>query len=118
MSSHRISQQARRFRRQVRTRAKILGTAARPRLTVFRSLRYTSAQLVNDATSRTLWTGTTKGLPGKLNKTAAAEKLGERVAQAALEQKISAVVFDRGRYRYHGRVKAVAEGARKGGLKF
>ena len=108
----------RRFSRKVRTRAKVSGTAEKPRLSVFRSLRYTSAQLIDDAASRTLWSGSTKSLPGKMKKLAAAEKLGELTAKAAGEKKISAVVFDRGSYRYHGRVKAVAEGARKGGLKF
>ena len=107
-----------RDRRKIRTRARVTGTALRPRLSVFRSLRYTSAQLIDDGSGTTLWSGTTRKITGVKGKQAAAEQLGELVAREALAKKIGTVVFDRGAYRYHGRVKAVAEGARKGGLIF
>lgn len=107
-----------RDRRKVRTRARVTGTAVRPRLSVFRSLRFTYAQLIDDGSGTTLWSGSTKKITGVKGKQTAAEQLGQEAAQAALAKKISAVVFDRGAYRYHGRVKAVAEGARKGGLNF
>ncbi len=108
--------QAVRQRRKTRTRAKIKGTDSRPRLTVFRSLRDTYAQLIDDTTGKTLWAGTTAKISDAKDKTAAAFKLGERAAAGAKEKKISRAVFDRGAYRFHGRVKAVAEGARKFGL--
>lgn len=108
--------QAVRQRRKFRTRAKIKGTDSRPRLTVFRSLRYTYAQLIDDAAGITLWAGSTTKLGDTNNKTAAAWKLGELAAAGAKAKKISRAVFDRGAYRFHGRVKAVAEGARKAGL--
>lgn len=108
--------QAVRQRRKSRTRARIKGTDSRPRLTVFRSLRYTYAQLIDDTAGNTLWAGSTTKMSGGQDKTAAAFKLGELAAAGAKEKKISLAVFDRGAYRFHGRVKAVAEGARKAGL--
>lgn len=105
-----------RQRRKARTRARIKGTDSRPRLTVFRSLRYTYAQLIDDTTGKTLWTGSTTKLSGANGKTAAAFKLGELAAAGAKAKNISRAVFDRGAYRFHGRVQAVAEGARKAGL--
>jgi len=110
--------QQRRRRREIRTRARVTGTARRPRLSIFRSLRYTNAQVIDDTVGMTLWSGSTKGMSGDLGKTDAAFKLGRLAAQGVLEKKISTVVFDRGPYRYHGRVRAVAEGARQGGLEF
>jgi large subunit ribosomal protein L18 len=102
-------------RRLARVRAKIQGTALRPRLTVFRSNRYLYAQLVNDVTGKTLASAKTASA-GK--KTEASKAAGESIAKIAIELGIKEVVFDRGQYRYHGRVQAVAEGARAGGLKF
>ena len=102
-------------RRLARVRAKIQGTALRPRLTVFRSNRYLYAQLVNDAAGKTLASVKTASA-GK--KTEAAKTAGESIAKKAIELGIKEVVFDRGSYRYHGRVQAIAEGARAGGLKF
>lgn len=118
MANRQTTIQERRHRRRLRTRAAMFGSAKRPRLSVFRSLRFTSAQLIDDDRGVTLWAGSTKGLPGVTNKTAAAAQLGALVAEGAKAKKITAVVFDRGSYRYHGRVKAVAVGARQAGLKF
>jgi large subunit ribosomal protein L18 len=108
-----------RLRRHRRVRGKITGTAERPRLAVFRSNRGISAQLVDDATGRTLaganWT-TLTGFKG--DKSAQAKEVGKQIAAAAKQAGIESVVFDRGGYLYHGRVKALADGAREGGLKF
>jgi large subunit ribosomal protein L18 len=108
-----------RLRRHRRVRGKISGTAQRPRLAVFRSNRGIFAQLVDDSTGRTLagagWTAL-KGFEG--DKTAQAKQVGKELAAAAKQAGIKSVVFDRGGYLYHGRVKALAEGAREGGLKF
>jgi len=108
------------YRCQKRVRAKLKGTASRPRLSVYRSSRYISAQLIDDERQRTIIGLHEKSLklPEKLSKTEKAQKLGEVVAKKAKETGIKAVVFDRGPYRYHGRVKAFAEAARKSGLKF
>ena len=108
-----------RLRRHRRVRGKIAGTAERPRLAVFRSNRGIFAQLVDDSSGRTLagasWVGL-KGFNG--DKSAQAKEVGKQVAAAAKQAGIEMVVFDRGGYLYHGRVKALAEGAREGGLKF
>jgi large subunit ribosomal protein L18 len=105
-----------RARRRRRTRARLHGAALRPRLSVFRSLRFTWAQLVDDDAGRTVWAGTTRTFDRELTKVQAARQLGESAARAALAQGIREVVFDRGSYRYHGRVQALADGARAGGL--
>ena len=108
-----------RLRRHRRVRGKVAGTAQRPRLVVFRSNRGIFAQLVDDSTGRTLagagWTAL-QGFEG--DKTAQAKQVGKELAAAAKKAGINAVVFDRGGYLYHGRVKALADGAREGGLKF
>ena len=108
-----------RLRRHRRVRGKIAGTADRPRLVVFRSNRGIFAQLVDDSTGSTLagasWTGL-KDYKG--DKSGQAKEVGLRLAWAAKEAGIETAVFDRGGYLYHGRVKALAEGAREGGLKF
>ncbi|OGZ01912.1 MAG: 50S ribosomal protein L18 [Candidatus Liptonbacteria bacterium RIFCSPLOWO2_01_FULL_53_13] len=110
-----------RTRRDARTRAKIFGTAATPRLTVFRSNRAFYAQLIDDEKGYTLASvslsvkgGSASG--GKDNKTAQAQKLGMKLAEKAVAVKITKAKFDRGRYPYHGRVKAFVEGVRAGGL--
>jgi len=107
-------------------RSRVKGSADRPRLSLFRSNRHIWAQLIDDESGRTLLAasdvetkvkklaGTKKTLVLKVS----AEKVGGLLAQKAQERKISSVVFDRGSYKYHGLVKALAEGARKGGLKF
>jgi len=111
-------------RRKMRVRKKILGTAERPRLTVCRSLQNVTAQLIDDERSTTLIglsTGS-KLLSGVIkdsdSKTVQAKAVGMKIAELAKAKGIESVVFDRNRFRYHGRVKAVAEGAREGGLKF
>ncbi len=107
-------------RRKERVRKKVRGTAERPRLTVFRSNRHTYAQLVDDTSSTTLAFISTenKALDAKGNKTEKAKNAGKLVAELAIKGGITSVVFDRNGYLYHGRVKAMAEGAREGGLKF
>jgi len=106
-------------RRQARVRAKISGTAARPRLNVFRSNRGMYLQLIDDQTSKTLVSAHVKELKDKkLTKTEAAVALGVLLAEKAIAANIKEVVFDRSSYRYHGRVKAVADSAREKGLVF
>jgi large subunit ribosomal protein L18 len=107
----------RRDRRHLRVRKKVTGTAARPRLVVFRSLKHIYAQLVDDEQGRTLMTISDVPIEsGK--KTERSLEVGKQIASKAKEAGITTVVFDRGGYKYHGRVKAVAEGARAGGLEF
>jgi large subunit ribosomal protein L18 len=109
-----------RERRHRRVRGKVSGSAARPRLAVFRSNRGVFAQLVDDTTGKTLagvgWTNLPKSFKG--DKQAQAKAVGKALASAAKKAGIETVVFDRGGYLYHGRVKSLAEGAREGGLKF
>ena len=107
---------AKRMRRKARVRAKIFGTAKRPRLSVFKSLKYVSVQLIDDEKGKTLVSANDKKLKG--NKTEKAKDVGKLIAQKALDKKIKVCVFDKSGYKYHGRVKAVADGAREGGLKF
>ncbi len=108
-------------RRRKRTRLKVRGTAERPRLSVFRSNRHIYAQLIDDVAGCTLAAASTlskdlRGLDKKGKE--AAEMVGLLLARKAKEKGIETCVFDRGPYKYHGRVKALAEGARKGGLRF
>ena len=109
-----------RERRHRRIRGKVAGTAGRPRLAVFRSNKGIFAQLIDDDSGRTLtgasWLGLKKSFKG--NKTEQASEVGKALAEAAKKAGIETVVFDRGGYLYHGRVKALAEAAREGGLKF
>jgi len=127
-----------RYRRHRRVRAKIFGTARRPRLCVFKSSKHIYAQLIDDEKGRTLATAsdrelnrktqsekrkaTTKNLKQetttRTGKVAIAYEVGKLIAAKALEKKIEKVVFDRGGYKYHGRAKALADGSREGGLKF
>ena len=104
-------------RRAGRVRAKISGTASRPRLSVYRSLSHIYAQLIDDATSRTLISASDSEIKTKGKKTEQATAVGKLLAEKALVAKISTAVFDRGSFKYHGRVKALAEAAREGGLK-
>jgi large subunit ribosomal protein L18 len=110
---------AKRLRRRRRVRAKVRGTAERPRLAVFRSNRGITAQLIDDVAGHTLaavnWTE--KDLR-ELSRMDQAKRVGELLAQRAKDAGTETVVFDRGGYRYHGRVKALADGAREAGLKF
>ncbi len=112
-----ISKIARRNKIKTRIRGKIQGTAERPRMTVFRSNKGIYVQLVDDLKGETLCAASSKGLEGG-TKTEIAAKVGEAVAGKAKEKGIEAVVFDRNGYLYHGRVKSLADAARKGGLKF
>lgn len=112
-----------RERRKLRIRKKISGTPSRPRLTVFRSAKHIYAQVIDDTTGRTLAHASTlsKDLDGTLEgvtKTEAAKKVGQLIAKVCLARNIDKVVFDRNGYLYHGRVSALAEGAREAGLKF
>lgn len=113
------SKAAARIRRQVRGRKRITGTATKPRLVVSRSSRHMFVQVVDDTVGRTVASASTmepdlRAMDG--NKTAKAKRVGELVAARAKEAGIEAVVFDRGGNKYHGRVAAIAEGAREGGL--
>jgi len=105
-----------RQRRHLRVRRRVGGTAERPRLVVFRSLKHIYAQLVDDAANKTLASVSDHKLMGK--KSARSTEVGKLIAQKAKDAGYSRVVFDRAGYRYHGRVKAVADGAREGGLEF
>ena len=109
-----------RIKRHDRVRGKISGTAEKPRLCVFRSENHIYAQIIDDVAGSTLVSASTveKGFDGKGGNCEAAKKVGAAVAERALQKGIEEVVFDRGGYIYHGRVKALAEGAREGGLKF
>ena len=108
-----------RLRRHRRVRGKISGTAERPRLDVFRSSKHIYAQIIDDVAGVTLCSASTmdKDFEGFGGNVEAAAKVGKMVAERALEKGITEVVFDRGGFVYHGRVKALAEGAREGGLK-
>ena len=108
-----------RYRRQKRVRTKISGTKDRPRLSVFRSAKHIYAQLIDDEKGRTLIVSSDLELKkGKKKKTDMAREVGKLIAKKAQNLKIDKVIFDRGGYQYHGRVKSLAEGAREGGLKF
>ncbi|MBX3187200.1 MAG: 50S ribosomal protein L18 [Labilithrix sp.] len=112
-----------RERRKLRIRHTVSGTPERPRLTVFRSLKHMYAQVVDDVAGATLVHASTlskdiKPLAEDLDKSKSAEKVGETIAKLLLAKGVKKVVFDRNGYMYHGRVKALAEAARKAGLEF
>lgn len=107
----------RRIKIKYRVRNKISGTQDRPRMSVFRSNKQIYVQVIDDEAGRTLVAASSLGMEA-MPKQEQAEKVGEMIAKKALEAGITTVVFDRNGYLYHGRVKQVAEGARKGGLKF
>jgi len=118
-SKKRIARQ----RRHNRIRAKVKGTSSRPRLCVFRSLNHIYAQVIDDSRGHTLVSASSldpevRGNTNGKTKLAVAELVGSLVAQRALNRGVNQVVFDRGGYKYHGRVKALAEAARQAGLKF
>jgi large subunit ribosomal protein L18 len=110
--------QNKRFRRKNRVRAKITGTAICPRLSVFRSNKGIYAQIINDEIGKTLVAVGAGEIKKKEKKAVISLELGKLIATKAIAKGISQVVFDRNGYKYHGRVKALAEGAREGGLKF
>jgi large subunit ribosomal protein L18 len=117
MANHKVEGRA---RRKLRIRKKVEGDVSRPRLTVFRSNKQIYAQVVDDMTGVTVASATSLGRerPGEGGKIAMAAQVGEAVAAVCLEKGVKRVVFDRNGYIYHGRVKALADGARKGGLDF
>ncbi|MCL2725148.1 MAG: 50S ribosomal protein L18 [Polyangiaceae bacterium] len=112
-----------RERRKLRIRNKVSGTPERPRLTVFRSLTHIYAQVIDDVAGKTLAHTSTlakdvKGFAAEANKTESAKKVGNAIAEILKAKGVTKVVFDRNGYMYHGRVKALADGAREGGLEF
>lgn len=118
-----VSKNLTRQKRHIRVRGKVVGTPQRPRLNVYRSLTNIYAQIIDDAAGITLAAASSldkeiKSALGSTGNQAAAKMVGELVAKRALEKGIESVTFDRGGYIYHGRVKALAEGAREAGLKF
>jgi len=115
-----LKKQEKRHRRHMRIRAKIKGTEKYPRLSIFRSNKYIYAQLIDDLNGKTLVSVSDIKInkKNKLNKTEKAKEIGFSLAKKAINNKIKKIIFDRGGYKYHGRIKAVAEGAREGGLKF
>ncbi len=115
-----INRKAARAKRQIRVRSKISGTAACPRLNVFRSAKHIYAQLIDDVAGVTLASASSldKGFDGNGGNKEGAFKVGEMLAEKALAKGIKDVVFDRAGFLYHGRVAELAEGARKGGLNF
>ncbi len=121
MSDKHKEKQVARVRRKLRSRKKIIGTPERPRLVVYKSLKQIYAQIVDDQANACI-TGASslaKDLAGaKAPKKEMASKVGLLIAERAKQKGITEVVFDRSGYQYHGRIKALAEGARKGGLKF
>ncbi len=106
-----------RTRRRFRIRKKVRGTPERPRLSVFRSSKHIYAQVINDAAGTTIAQASSVATPGG-SKVDAAKSVGSALAKACIDKGVEQVVFDRGGYRYHGRVRALAESAREAGLKF
>ncbi|MFA5945877.1 MAG: 50S ribosomal protein L18 [Patescibacteria group bacterium] len=113
-----VQKRAQAHRRAFRTRAKMTGTAERPRLSVFRSLKHISVQAIDDARGRTLAAASDLKMDGKKTGMEIAVLVGTDIAQKAKAAGITKVIFDKGSFRYHGRVKALADAARAGGLEF
>jgi large subunit ribosomal protein L18 len=115
---------SKRLKNKIRVRKKITGTAERPRLAVFKSLKQIYAQIIDDTSGVTLAAASSlskeieKEIGSAKNKTEKGKVVGKLIAEKATEKGIKSVLFDRSGYRYHGRVQAIAEGAREGGLKF
>lgn len=107
-----------RLKRKSRVRAKISGTPEKPRLTVFKSLTALYGQVIDDVAGKTLASASLKEIKKVKNTIEGAKEVGKLIAKKCLEVKIEKIVFDRAGYKYHGKVKAFAEGAREGGLKF
>jgi large subunit ribosomal protein L18 len=108
----------RRIKIKYRIRNKISGTAERPRMSVFRSNKQIYVQIINDVTGKTIAAASSLGLTEKMPKAQQASKVGDLIAQKAKEAGVTTVIFDRNGYLYHGRVKEIADAARKGGLNF
>jgi len=117
-----IAKHALRNRRRAAIRKKLRGTTERPRLVVFRSLKHIYAQIIDDSTGRTLTSASSRSkdieLEKGIKKTEQGFEVGKKLGEKAIAAGISKIVFDRAGYKYHGRVKALAEGARKAGLDF
>ena len=113
-----ISNNSNRLQRKRRVRAKISGTVERPRLSVFKSLKGIYAQVIDDTTGKTLASGKLSEIKKAANTIEGASAVGKLVAEKCLAAKIETVIFDRSGYQYHGKIKALADGAREGGLKF
>ncbi|MCP5468504.1 MAG: 50S ribosomal protein L18 [Deltaproteobacteria bacterium] len=109
-----------RLRRKFRVRKKIYGTQERPRMTIFRSLKHLYVQIVDDSEGKTLASASTQEKNSSINgsNVEGAKKLGKLIAEKAIASNVKSVVFDRNGYIYHGRVKAIADAAREGGLEF
>ena len=118
MKNKEIAKRQAKTRRHKRVRSKIIGTAVVPRLNLFRSNKGLFVQLINDDLGITLASASEKEIKEKKAKTDIAKEVGKLIAKKAQEKNISKVIFDRGGYKYHGRVRAVAEGAREEGLVF
>lgn len=118
MSKHSATKLESRDRRRARIRSRITGNSVRPRLSVFRSNVSIAAQVIDDAKGITLVSVNSRELKGKVTKLVAATEVGKLIASKAKAKGIEAVVFDRGGFLYHGRIKALAEAAREGGLTF
>ncbi|MDD5750558.1 MAG: 50S ribosomal protein L18 [Candidatus Pacebacteria bacterium] len=112
-----LAKQIKRIKRHKRIRARVIGGPEKPRLCVFRSNQHIYVQLIDDQNGKILFAVSDAAIKEK-GKVAKATEAGRAIARLALEKKIENVVFDRGGFKYHGRVKAVAEGAREAGLKF
>ncbi len=112
------SRQILRKKRHLRARHKVMGTAQRPRLSIFRSLRHLYVQLIDDESGKTLLAMSDYTLEKKSDALANAKMIGQEIAKMAKSKKITEIIFDKSGFSYHGQVKAVAEGARDGGLKF
>ena len=113
-----LTKRERRLKIKRRVRRNIFGTAERPRLTVFRSNKQIYAQVIDDNLGKTLAAASSLGIDEKLPKTEKAAKVGEEIARKAIEAGVQSVVFDRSGFLYHGRIKELADAARKGGLNF
>ena len=113
-----VTKTDRRNKIKLRVRGKVTGTAERPRLTVFRSNKQIYAQVIDDLTGKTLAAASSLKITDKAPKKEIAAKVGELIAKSAQEAGVTAVVFDRNGFLYHGRVKELADAARNGGLKF
>lgn len=113
-----VSKSDRKRRIHYRVRKKVNGTASRPRLSVYRSNKFIYCQVIDDVTGHTLLAASAKEAAASGNKIDQAKAVGKLLAEKAMASNIQSVVFDRGGYLYHGRVKALAEGAREGGLQF
>lgn len=118
MNKHTAARKVNRLKKKVRIRKTVNGTSERPRLCVYRSGKHMYAQLINDVSGSTLVAASSLNLETKISGKELAKAVGNSIAKAALNLNIKNVVFDRNGYLYHGRVQALAEGAREGGLNF